>query len=132
MKLLNSLTFFKKKQSFNQMNRRLESRHLARFSAVITLPNKDSDKEIIATVLNFSPSGLAILASKEIQPNEVFEIQLAFNSERTIQVQFKATNCKKVETGYIIGSQILTPCPQYQALFTKITQPRHSVVSDCW
>ncbi len=125
MKQLNP---FKKKQATSQIERRLEQRHLSHFSAIVT----QQTQENIATVLNFSESGLAILSTKPIQPNEVFDVELAFNSERNITTTFKALSCRKVETGYIIGAKLLKPCNQYSGLFTKITQPRHSVVSDCW
>ncbi|VAW44148.1 hypothetical protein MNBD_GAMMA04-2148 [hydrothermal vent metagenome] len=125
MKQLNP---FKKRQSASQIDRRLEQRHLSHFSATVM----QQDQESVATVLNFSKSGLAILSTKPIQPNDIFSIELAFNSERNITTFFKSISCQKVETGYLIGAKLLKPCSQYSGLFTKITQPRHSVVSDCW
>ena len=126
MPLLN--LFKTKQQTTSQMERRLEQRHPSHFSSIVTFENKEST----ATVLNFSKSGLSILSAREIPPNEPFEIELAFNSERNVHVAFKSISCQKVETGYLVGAKLVEPSNQYDSLFTKIIQPRHSVVSDCW
>ncbi len=83
-------------------------------------------------MLNFSKSGLAILSTKAIPTNEILNIQLAFNSERSVEVLFKITSCREVETGFMIGCQLAEPNTHYESLVHKIIQPRHSVVSDCW
>ncbi len=126
MPLLN--LFKTKQQTTSQMERRLEERHPSHFSAIIDQP----DKEAIATVLNFSKSGLALLSTTKIPPDELFNIELAFNSERTIQTTFKSIHCQQVESGYLIRAKLVKPCQKYQNLVTKITQPKHSVISDCW
>ena len=126
MPLLN--LFKAKQQASSQLERRREHRHPSHFSSIVTFENKEST----ATVLNFSKSGLSILSAREIPPNEPFEIELAFNSERNVHVAFKSISCQKVETGYLVGAKLVEPSNQYDSLFTKIIQPRHSVVSDCW
>lgn len=131
MKLRPPFSFFKNKPSHSQLERRLEKRHLSHFSATLSQKNTDT-QECIATVLNFSKSGLAILSTKAIPTNEIINIQLAFNSERSVEVLFKITSCREVETGFMIGCQLAEPNAHYESLVHKIIQPRHSVVSDCW
>jgi hypothetical protein len=131
MKLLKTLNLFKNNQAHSQMERRLEKRHLSHFSATVSQKNSDT-QECIATVLNFSKSGVAILSTKAIPINEVLTIQLAFNSERSVKALFKVTSCREVEAGFMIGCQLAEPNTHYESLIHKIIQPRHSVVSDCW
>jgi len=131
MKLQPPFSFFKKKPSHSQLERRLEKRHLSHFSATVS-PNNSETQECIATVLNFSKSGLAILSTKAIPTNETLKIQLAFNSERSIEALFKVTSCRETNTGFIVGCQLEEPNTHYESLVHKIIQPRHSVVSDCW
>jgi len=126
------LSSFKKNKT-SQMERRLEQRHPSHFSAILSQTTEDKTiEEVIVTVLNFSKSGLAALAHKAIPPNRILNIQLTFNSERTVNTLFKVIQCHEVESGYLVRCQIEEPCSQYEALYTKITQPRHSVVSECW
>ncbi len=130
MSLLSSF----KKNKASQIERRLEQRHPSHFSATLSQPQEE-DKEVeklIVTILNFSKSGLAVLAHKAVLPNRILDIQLSFNSERTVNTAFKVIQCQEVKSGYLIRCKIAEPCSQYDALYTKITQPRHSVVSECW
>ncbi len=130
MKLRPPFRLFKNKTKHNsQLEKRLEKRHLSHFSATVS---QENTQQCIATVLNFSKSGLAVLATKAIPIHEILTIQLAFNSERSIQTSFKVVRCQPTETGFIIGCQLVKPDTSYTELVQKITQPKHSVIGDCW
>ena len=117
-----------KNSKLSQQERRIEKRHPSYFSAVVN----QQEKVIDATIVNFSKSGLGLKSSRQFKTNETFEVDIAMNSERQVKVKFDVLCCQKTENGYLIGTKVSQSCKQYQGFFKKMSQPRHTVMSDCW
>lgn len=110
------------------IEKRREERHEAFFTALV----KKGDKRIPVTIVNFSKSGLGMKIPAKLAAKENVEIDLSINSERHIKATFNVQCSRPIGDEYIIGAKLSGDSSHYADFFNKMSQPRHTVMSDCW
>jgi len=103
---------------FNR-NKRSETRQNTFCSATVKYQNQ----ELIATVLNYSETGLGMLIGKPLAANEPIEITLSGRTDQPVTIKADIKRCYHTGNDYMLGVHTTTFDEAYVSCFDCLFQP---------
>ena len=99
-----------------RINQRKEPRHDSFFMTMI----KHQNQNIMATVVNFSETGLGLVTKEPLHSGDTIELTLALKGAQPVVVPAKIMRCLNIDKEYVVGIQTSISGAKYAPLLRNL------------